>query len=807
MEHLPLPTHAKPYIVAPYEAPPSTWYANEGFLSFPSCRGWSEENLRGGDDLCKDARDDPAGFHAHTNGHPEAAERFFQTWLFFGLAIDVLSVGSVRVSTEDFLKPKGVANARIVDTSKLPGFLVRWEKNIKMTTTGLGSVYIDLNARFEKASEVLDRFTRITSPDEHSPLDTRKPRPWPVRDEIATTLIALVSTLRQAAIRACDMQVEIDSTTAWPVHARSAILARRLQRRFCVADVSTLLKQLPVDGHYFLAADDAASGRLGLGLAPDELDHHATCERAHCLYDYDADMYVTRHTGDEYHVDGGRCPEVVEYGGQLGPERGQRDWVDAIHRILDKDAIPIALWNKGWRNLWSVEYHWKKTTRHPDYVAISHVWADGKGNPRANTLPLCQIARIQHLIEGVTWEGRKPVPSNPNESNGVGFWMDTLCLPAVDKHRKGIAIASMRHVYSHARAVLVLDDWIQEVPSSAPPLEILARIYTSNWLKRLWTHQEGFLPPTLWFQFRDCAVEVRDFSARLQGHHAGLQRQGLHFGWMLAANAQLTTVYETLPQMFKGVVAEKKWATYPLLAMSMSERKTAKLADETICLATIIGMPLGDILAIPSKPDDAVAAQRRMERFVETLGTFDSAIIFNNYPRLEKEGYRWAPRSLLNLRTADLAPRQPGWDNPHATFEQNSEYGLAVNFHGFIISFASEGNSFVSAERGCAIRCEDVGDSFMDVQGWWFVVQLPANDVKWASHRPYAVILSRVPDPADKGLRVPAAVASLRSAVAGGRYTVAHEAIATVWVQETAPEWVDTFEERLMNSDTEWFVT
>ncbi|KAL2830169.1 hypothetical protein BJY01DRAFT_240459 [Aspergillus pseudoustus] len=798
MEHLPLPSGARHFITAPYEAPEGNWYKNEGFLAFPSRRGWSEENLRGGDDLCREDRDDPAGFYQHTKKNLAEAEQFFQTWLFFGLAIDVLAVGDVKASTDTFLKPRGQTKARIVDTSNLPGLLTTWEANLKRKGAD-ASTFLDLNARFERAAEVLDRFCAITDPAEHRPLETNKPRPWPVRDEIATTMIALASTLRQAALHACGEGTGIDPTAPWPAHARSRILARRLQRKACIADVTTALKQLPVDGHYFLAASP--------GLDSEELDHHAACLRAHCLYDYDENMYVTRHTNDKYHL-GERCPDTVEYGGQLGPERGLTGWVHAVHTILDKKAVPIALWVKGLKKLWSVEYHFEGRRR-PDYVAISHVWADGKGNPKANALPLCQIERIQRLVEGVRWEGRKEVPANPNESDGIGFWMDTLCLPAKDKRLKGLAIQSMRHVYSHAKAVLVLDEWIEKIRSDTSPLEMIARIYTSNWLKRLWTHQEGFLPPALWFQFADRAVEIKDLDARLMAYHATLQRQGQYFGWLLSANAQLTAVYAFLPDMFKSIKVDTRWTTYKLLAMSMSERKTARQEDEILCLATIIGMELKCFLEL-SSDKEGETAQWRMQRFLEQLGTFDSGIIFNNYARLEKEGYRWAPRSLLNLRTADLAPHEPNWPNPEAPFEQynfSDGTGLRVRFPGFVISFSSGGNhSFSSAERGCAIRCEDVADSWMDVQGWWFVVQLPPNDIEWENNRLYAVILSRVPDPTAKGQRVPAAVASVRSAVTGS-YTVAHETIATVWVQETAPEYVDTLEESLLPSDTEWLVT
>lgn len=70
------------------------------------------------------------------------------------------------------------------------------------------------------------------------------------------------------------------------------------------------------------------------------------------------------------------CPtaQTISYGGHLGPERGQTGWDDAMAKIIDKNAIPIALWAKGLRTLWSVEYH-LSGHRRPDYVAISHVEA------------------------------------------------------------------------------------------------------------------------------------------------------------------------------------------------------------------------------------------------------------------------------------------------------------------------------------------------------------------------------------------------------------------------------------------------
>ncbi|KAL2812672.1 hypothetical protein BDW59DRAFT_167751 [Aspergillus cavernicola] len=504
---------------------------------------------------------------------------------------------------------------------------------------------------FETAELVIDQFCKISNDDDVvvSPLRQEQPRPWPVRDKISTTMIALVYTLRGAAIHAC--KPDIDRMTPWPVAARSEILDRRLRGKWCVADVTTTLKQLPIDGHYYLAG--------ALGLEADELDHHAKCVRAHCCYDYDLDMYITRHTTVLYHKAG--CRTEIEHGGQLGPERGQKDWVDAIGSLSARVRFRLRCGIRGCGRCFRSSTILRGRGRR--IMVNGDSWTDGKGKPKASSLPECQIDKIQHLVEAVSWEGRKEVPSNPRYSNGVGFWMDTLCIPAVDKERRDDAIKNMRHVYSHTKAVLVLDDWLEMIRCDAPALEVISRMYQSNWLKRLWTHQEGFLPPALWFQFADRSVEVNDTKSRLEDHQKPLQATGIYLGFPGNANLRLVELYTFLASAFKEIDKDDKWMLYNTLARATSERKSSRLADEILC-------------------------QKRMARFLKQLDRFDAGIVFNNYERLEERGYKWAPRSLLNLRTAVLTYLS---DNEgDCAFEKvNGQLGLLVRYHRFMVNFAN----------------------------------------------------------------------------------------------------------------------
>jgi hypothetical protein len=258
----------------------------------------------------------------------------------------------------------------------------------------------------------------------------------------------------------------------------------------------------------------------------------------------------------------------------------------------------------------------------------------------------------------------------------------------------------MRQVYSNAKAVLVLDDWLEQIRSDAPVLDIVTRLYQSNWIKRLWTHQEGFLPPAVWIQFSDCSVELSILSKKVEDHQSSLKATGIHIGFPDAASMRLLTLYTFVTEAFKTMSeVSDKWITYRPLAKAMVERKTSRLADETICLATIVGIDVQQFLNIPDKPDED-SAKLRMKQFLGVLGRFETSIIFNNYERLEERGYGWAPRSLLNLRTAEMGNISDDNDDAESAFEEvNGHMGLLVHYHGFLVNFANGKPTFAAVER------------------------------------------------------------------------------------------------------------
>ncbi|KAF8252205.1 hypothetical protein K440DRAFT_391393 [Wilcoxina mikolae CBS 423.85] len=103
----------------------------------------------------------------------------------------------------------------------------------------------------------------------------------------------------------------------------------------------------------------------------------------------------------------------------------------------------------------------------------------------------------------------------PGKESGIQhFWIDTICCPPDDagqNEAQELAIGKMSETYENARAVLVIDSWLQTHNIVNPVdtnTEILMRIVCSNWNSRLWTPQEGALAKMLFFQFANKSYNV-----------------------------------------------------------------------------------------------------------------------------------------------------------------------------------------------------------------------------------------------------------------------------------------------------------
>jgi hypothetical protein len=148
------------------------------------------------------------------------------------------------------------------------------------------------------------------------------------------------------------------------------------------------------------------------------------------------------------------------------------------------------------------------------YVAFSHVSAQGLGSTHSHSLPDCQLDFLQSIADEVL-----NYPTEPAK-----FWLDTLCIPIESVARKA-ALGSMNQIFGSASAVVVLDSRLMRA-SVGTAFDAMLRIRYSAWASRLWTLQEGAVSRRLYVKFANTTYDYED---------------------LLASMGQ-QTVYETLPE-------------------------------------------------------------------------------------------------------------------------------------------------------------------------------------------------------------------------------------------------------------------
>ncbi|KAF3933785.1 hypothetical protein ABW20_dc0101274 [Dactylellina cionopaga] len=236
---------------------------------------------------------------------------------------------------------------------------------------------------------------------------------------------------------------------------------------------------------------------------------HISCSVDSCVaYDTDPKTYQTAHYGDC-----GDCQTI-------------KTPLDKLAKLVGEGKIPLIGITRGLGGEISLTV--KESTIDDNYIAVSHVWADGMGNQVTNGLPKCQLERIAKYISELPPPPTRALFQGPMTRQRANlfygpklFWLDTLCIPH-DPHLRKLAINAIPAVYSGATQVLVLDSEIEMVPKDSSWPEIASRLVFSAWSSRSWTLEEaGFS--------RACRVKVAGgfFDPEASGQHSSLENTKL----------------------------------------------------------------------------------------------------------------------------------------------------------------------------------------------------------------------------------------------------------------------------------------
>nr|OQO32311.1 hypothetical protein B0A51_00370 [Rachicladosporium sp. CCFEE 5018] len=319
------------------------------------------------------------------------------------------------------------------------------------------------------------------------------------------------------------------------------------------------------------------------------------------------------------------------------------------------------------------------------YVAVSHVWSEGLGNPTGNGLPECQLNLLWRRLRNLPNAGNVSFHESrywrPALASNDWFlvWMDTLCIPTrpEDETFRARAIDRMNLVYAVADKVLVLDAGLENARIGASEMaETAARIAFSTWMSRSWTLQEGVLARDCFFQFNDGAIEpsvqfkrcdtrqhsrylvagdcsramCRARKLRNAGHSA--RREGeaampsivefrLFQMFYTTVNLALKpAVPDAVPEWYGVATIETRSKRFRNIWNSLALRSTSMQSDLHLIFANLLHYSTASMTA--ALVDD------RMRSILTMTEELPVGLLFNSGPRLghNENGYnRWIPVS------------------------------------------------------------------------------------------------------------------------------------------------------------------
>ncbi|KAI9728374.1 MAG: hypothetical protein M1828_003774 [Chrysothrix sp. TS-e1954] len=395
-----------------------------------------------------------------------------------------------------------------------------------------------------------------------------------------------------------------------------------------------------------------------------------------------------------------------------------------------------------------------------DYAVFSHVWTDGFGNEKENKINTC-VARYlarhcKNAFEIAHASGREVEKKSRKPHY---FWIDTWGLPIGIEYQRARnkAVGMIHRIYWEAAFTIVIDTGLSKNPLNVYSTAAM-RITISQWITRLWCLQEAVLSKELYFVFSGGIHRLNEIEeeAKVEDKtfHKTLAAVGTAYSDSLMSVGRLE-IRKSHDQSNPFVLT---WELVARVWRAVQWRRSAKVKDETLALAILLGLDTDAIVDLHSRfndwPPDDPKVERCMRILLDSLnskGAIPAGMIFLPGEKLSAPGYRWAPRSWLSDQGQPRPDLSECQRSDERTRLQESN-GLMVSFPGFLLHQVEK---ILSSDREAMHFPVNI-----DLHEWYHIKPVVDGDVlpgvSSSSSQQLAIVAIRLPlkEPQESALLV-----------------------------------------------------
>jgi hypothetical protein len=575
-----------PYLI---DKPRRYVFDNQQFFKFPARMGWADVEL---------GQVNNGGELADQEKTPQNAAALTQAWLFFGI---IYHVTRVPVQTREFVTESAVTQRQVITLKPLLGIIAEWKKWVTAADMDERTAYI--NEVEESLEPIGATFTTCIGFSNSV-----------IPSDVSLSILMLFRVLMLAK------KTLFPNTTIpaehffgdWNERLKSA-LARLGWCKDDIPRLSTRLSSI----HMFCL------GAMGAWLS---VRDHSMCTEGQCR----SLKHQMRHAGPSCGCD------------IVGPME------ETVTSLVNDGRLPLLVVNSQGRvKIQAIP----ATSESPvvPYIAISHLCADGLGDPDQNTMFRCQLRQLQSRVDLVMHKLLLPY-GLVDELRPFPFWIDTICVPGHPGPAKDSSMGNMKGIYERAVAVLVIDRELDQVEASLTRLEKALMIATSLWWTRMWTLQEGVFARHLFFQLgqepitldtlaRICEADETPVGANNPTGTGSIKS-------LLTGDLVRSLSLQNFGNAVIGMTQGRSLFQY------MGGRYVSRAEDEALCLAILLGKNAKLISAMPPDPG------QRIKKLILMQRTFPSFLLFNwdVEQNIDEPGFRWAPKTFLGRGSLLPAP-------------------------------------------------------------------------------------------------------------------------------------------------------